>query len=101
MNPLRLLPLLLFVAACTPPANNPSRASAQGGTEIQLDNGRNCWENRCIHVNKQSRLAAVNGRNSVRIPSNIVVSDGYVTVDEFNAIFITGMRALPIGVGSR
>jgi len=101
MPPFRLLPFLIFVAACAPVPDNPSRVSPQGGTEIQLQNGRNCWSNRCLQINMQSRIAAVNSRNSVRIPRDIDVSDGYVTVAEYNAIFATGMRAMPRGAGSR
>jgi len=41
------------------------------------------------------------GRNSVRIPRDIDLSSGYVSIAEFNAIFTAGMRALPQGVGSR
>ncbi len=101
MKPLRLLPFLFFVAACTPIPDNISRVSPQGGTEIQILNGRNCLNNRCVHINMQSRIAAVNGRNSVRIPSDIDLSSGYVSVAEFNAIFAAGMRAVPRGAGTR
>lgn len=97
----RLLPFMLGLAACTALPESATRVTAQGGTEIRLQDGRNCWNNQCITFNSVSRTAAATGRIPVRLPRSIDISDGYVSDAEFAAIFSASVRSFSRGAGRR
>lgn len=100
MTPFRLLPALLLAAACTT-ANNPTQPTASGGTDIQLVDGRNCWNNQCFRFSKVDRSVSVTGKYPVRVPRDIDVRDGIVTEAEFRAMFQRANTAYSTGVGRR
>ncbi|MDK3074022.1 hypothetical protein QO034_12950 [Sedimentitalea sp. JM2-8] len=100
MTRFRFLPILLLVAACSVPSN-PSRTGASGVTEIQLIDGRNCWNNRCLRFDSMNRSVSVAGKFPVRAPRDIDLRGGYVTEAEFARMFQTANMAYATGVGRR
>ncbi len=95
----RLLILGIFLTACT--ATENATRSGPNGTEIQIQDGRNCWKNRCLTFDSRYRSIAVTGKNPTRIPRGVDVSDGYVTEAEFAAMFQAANMAYGTGVGRR
>lgn len=93
-----LLPAVLLVAACAVP-NNPSQTAGTSGTEIQLADGQNCWNNQCFRFSKVNRSVSVIGKFPVRVPREIDVRDGFVTESEFRAMFQRASMAYSSGVG--
>lgn len=100
MSPLRPIALVLLLAACAVP-DNVSRTTTSGATEIQLNDGKNCWKNRCLRFSAVNRSVAVTGKYPVRVPRDIDVRDGYVTEAEFAAMFQAANMAFANGVGRR
>lgn len=98
MRPLFLIPAALCLAACEV-ENNQSTISAQGVTSIQFQDGRNCWNNRCLDYSSRNNVVTLAGRNSVSVPSDINAADGSVTEAEFNRMFERAGRATARGSG--
>lgn len=98
MRPIFVLTIAIAVAGCDVP-NNTAQTSAQGTTEIAFQDGKNCWNNRCINFKKKDRWISITGRNPVPVPREIDLRDGYVTEAEFNQMFETANRALSYGAG--
>ncbi len=94
------IPALLLVAACEVP-DNPVRTSNSGATQISIQNGRNCLNNRCFDLNTSRGSVQLTGKNPARIPTGINYSDGFVTQDEFNRMFAAANSAYASGVGRR
>lgn len=94
------LPAILLLTACAVP-NNPSQTTAAGVTEIELSDGRNCWNNRCFRFSSTDRSVSVPGRYPVRAPRDIDLRDRSVTEAEFAAMFQTANMAYASGVGRR
>jgi hypothetical protein len=89
---------LVFLAACAVP-DSPSRTGPQGETEIQFQDGKNCWQNKCLKYDIKYRSVAVTGRNPVSISRDIDVRDGYVSEAEFSSMFAAANAALAFGAG--
>ena len=92
MKALLVVPVLLLVAACDVP-NNSTRQGAGGGAEIQLQDGRNCWDNQCLQYNPRRGTFSISGRHSVTAPAGALKGDGYITVSGFQQAFHRAMRA--------
>lgn len=78
-----------------------AEGNAPSAVEIELVDGRNCWERRCFYLSRKNRSVAVSGRFPVRVPSNIDIRGGLVSPEEFNAMFRDAMLALSRGAGQR
>lgn len=100
MTKFHFLPIVLLLAACSVP-NNPSRTGGSGVTEIQLIDGKNCWNNRCLRFDSTDRSVQVSGKFPVRAPRDIDLRSGYVTEAEFAQMFQTANMAYATGVGRR
>jgi hypothetical protein len=96
----RLLIVLVVVSACSVP-NNASRSGASGAMEIQLVDGNNCWNNRCLRFVSEDRSVSVTGKGAVRVPRDIDLRDGYVSEAEFASMFQAANMAYATGVGRR
>lgn len=84
-----LLTLPAALSACLR-ADEPVTRSVNGVTQIQLRTGLNCWNGQCFRYN---RFVSVPGRESVRIPDDIEMVDGFVTEDEFARILAEARNA--------
>jgi hypothetical protein len=84
------LPTML--AACL---ELPDNAFSEGPTdkEIQIVNGRNCWENQCFYFNQRDGEISVAGREPIAAPSKIDLRKGYVTEAEFNELLMEARKA--------
>jgi hypothetical protein len=73
----------------------PDNAFSEGptGKEIQIVNGRNCWENQCFYFNQRDGEISVAGREPVAAPSKIDLRKGYVTEAEFNELVLAARLA--------
>lgn len=90
---------ILLLAACETPSN-PSTTAANGVTAIQIQTGRNCYDNRCFTLNANGTVQLA-GRNPARIPAGINYADGTVTPAEFEAMLSSASSAYASGVGRR
>lgn len=99
INLLRSIPVWLLLAACAMP-NNPSKTE-NGGTKIQLMNGRNCWANQCFGYDSTRQTVLLPGKNPARVPGGIDTQTGYVTETEFTAMFNAAAMSYANGVGRR
>lgn len=92
MKALCIVPVFFAVAACDVP-NNSTRADASGSAQIQLQDGRNCWDNQCMRFNSRNGSFYISGRVPVRPPAGSIQSGGYISVAAFQQTFHTAMRA--------
>ncbi|MEO9781696.1 MAG: hypothetical protein ABJH07_03455 [Sedimentitalea sp.] len=99
INLLRSIPVLLLLAACAMP-DNPTQ-SGNGGTEIQLETGRNCWANRCFSYDSARQMVSLPGKNPARVPGAVNTQKGFVTETEFAAMFNAAAMSYANGVGRR
>lgn len=95
-----IAPALLLVAACEVP-DNAVRTSDTGTSQIRLQDGRNCFNNRCFDLNTSRGSVQLIGRNPARIPSGVNWTDGFVTPSEFNRMFQAANSAYASGIGRR
>lgn len=100
MKPLFALPLIVLAAACTVP-DNPVGTSSSGVTQIAVNNGNNCFNNRCFDLNTDRGTVQMVGRNPARVPAGIDYSDGYVTQAEFTQMANAANSAYAQGIGRR
>ena len=101
MKPYHFLVVALLAVACAPQSNETRVAPQGGGTQIRFEDGRNCWQGRCLNFSRRDRWISVSGRNPVLVPKDIDLRDGYVTEAEFQRMFATASMALSRGAGSR
>ncbi len=93
------LGVLAVLAACDVP-QAPVVTGPDGLARIQINtSGLTCYETRCLDINPSARSVRSIGNRTIRIPGNIDVSDGTVTVAEFRELGTKAMLAG--GVGSQ
>ncbi len=91
---------ILFVALCVLAACDvPDNPVIDQG--ILLQDGRNCYENRCFNLNMAAGQVQMFGRNPARIPAGIAYQDGVVTADDFQRMFAAANAAYAQGIGRR
>lgn len=90
---------LAVLAACDVP-QSPVVTGPDGQARIQINtSGLTCYETRCLDINPARRSVRSIGNRTIRIPSNIDVSSGTVTVAEFKQLGTAALLAG--GVGSQ
>ncbi|WIY25698.1 hypothetical protein [Parasedimentitalea psychrophila] len=92
MKALLILPTLLVITACEAP-NSATRTTANGSTEIKLQNNQNCWDNRCMRYHAYNGTFSIPGRYSVNAPAGAIQSDGYISVAAFQQAYTRASRA--------
>ena len=82
---LAALPAVVFLAACTPPPDAPTR-SGPTGERVQLTDPRTCLDRECLQWD--SRLGRVSqlGRESIRLPAGMADADGFVSRADFQQL---------------
>lgn len=103
-SPRRWLVVALTLAAlgaCTPPENNAFREIATNGIEVQITDGRNCWEGHCFTYNATARTVQISPHDPIAVPANVDLTDGYISPSDFTALIAAAQSApQPDGGGS-
>lgn len=84
------------VSGCLEIPDNAFRELAGGAKEIAISNGRNCWGNQCFTYSALRNELSVTGRQSIAVPSEVDLSEGYVSEAEFDALLKAVRRAAAI-----
>jgi hypothetical protein len=84
--------LLLVIAACTQPADNPTR---QVGDEvlIALQDGWNCYQGRCFQYHAKTNQIQAIGHERTGIPVLAEIDNGEVTPRNFLRLFNAALNA--------
>ncbi len=91
------LPAVLAVAACTPPPDSATRSGAEG-LQVQLTDPRTCLNRECLEYSERLGRVSQPGRESFRLPSDMVDGDGFISAADFQAL-LDRTRAEPSVVG--
>lgn len=87
------LSVLAVLAACDVP-QSPVITGPDGQSRIQINtSGLTCYQTRCLDINPAARSVRSIGNRTIRVPGNIDVSSGTVTVDEFKQLGTAAMLA--------
>lgn len=87
------------LAACDVP-QAPLVTGPDGQTRIQINTaGLTCYETRCLEIDPTRRSLRSIGNRRIRIPGNIDVSDGTVTIEEFKQMGVAASLAGGEGSG--
>ena len=91
----RISVAVVGVIALTGCAQVPDNAMRNGpnGVEIQINDGRNCWDNQCIRYDARKNEIEIPGRAPVMVPADVDLSDGYVSEADFAAMLLAARRA--------
>ncbi len=84
---------MAVLAACDVP-QSPVVTGPDGQARIQINtSGLTCYETRCLDINPAARSVRSIGSRTIRIPGNIDVTDGTVTVSEFRELGTAALLA--------
>lgn len=90
---------LAALAACDVP-QSPVITGPDGQARIQINTtGLTCYQTRCLDIDPAARSVRSIGNRATRIPGNIDVSDGTVTIAEFTEMGTRAMLAGGVGSG--
>ncbi|MDA7965858.1 hypothetical protein [Ruegeria sp.] len=82
-----------FLAACDVP-QAPVVTGPDGQPRIQINtSGLTCYNTRCLDIDPAARSLRSIGNRTISIPGNIDVSDGTVTVAEFQQMGTAALLA--------
>lgn len=88
-----------LLAACDVP-QAPVVTGPDGQQRIQINtSGLTCYDGRCLDIDPRARTVRMVGNRATRIPSNVNVSSGTVTPEEFRQLGVSA--SLAGGVGSQ
>ncbi|CUH67605.1 hypothetical protein TL5118_02263 [Thalassovita autumnalis] len=86
---------LLALTGCLKLSDNAMR-EGPNGVEIQINEGRNCWANKCFRYDADENEIVVSGREPITVPAGVDLSDGYVSEAEFAALLLAARKAPPV-----
>lgn len=92
----RLSLLAIFAAALMPATTAlaaTTHTAAAPDLTVQIVDGRNCLNGRCVTLNTERRSVKLPGRNAVMVPRDIDLSHGYVSKSDYRRIFDAAFRA--------
>ena len=91
------LPAVLGLAACTPPPDSATRSGPQG-LQVQLTDPRTCLGRECLDYSERLGRVSQPGRESIRLPQDMVDSDGFVSAAGFQSLLdLTRMQSSVVG----
>jgi len=88
------------LAACDTPQNAVT-TTAGGATQVQIQAGQNCFDNKCFRYDPSRDTINVSGRRDIRPPAGVPLASGRISPAEFRATFDRGMMAGTIGGSER
>ena len=85
--------LPLTLQGCLAVPDNESRLASDGTLEIALQPGRNCWDNQCFRYDPETGELSAIGHEAIAVPSDLDLTSGFVSEDEFNTLIKTARSA--------
>jgi hypothetical protein len=83
---------LMALTGCLQVRDNATRQGTSG-IEIQINEGRNCWSNRCFRYDADENEIVIPGREPIAVPEGVDLSDGYASEAEFAALLSAARKA--------
>lgn len=79
---LAALPAALFLAACTPPPDSPTRMDT-AGARVQLSDPRTCLNRECLLYDERLGRVQQPGREMIPLPEGMADADGFISTADF------------------